>query len=437
MFPSLTSGVQDMSVKSRRRLAFESLENRKLLATDVHNFISPMDTNDDGRITGLDALQIINQLNAQGQPAARSPGRGFWDVNGDGRLTALDALMVINRLNDRSLSSRDDDTNWIRVDSQQSLRAGARLKQGADGLELEVRLHQSEPGQTHSLYLEGTWVGSIEADASGRGKLRLSPKDSLEGVLPNLLAEGRLLVNLTVDSVGQAQLKSEGESSAGSETTRSQATVNKQDQETKILAARLMTDGKVRGESMLLQRGDKRFLNVFARDLQANQEYPILIDGVTVGKVKANRIGFVTRRLDLKNVGNFPDAKQGSKIQFGPYSGELRSLTRPTMPELPNNVYGALFNQGLTRGTAQIVTSQNRTMIGIQLAPVRPNSTQSVYVDNVKIAEVQANRFGMLWYRYDSSRGDQLLAPLPTLNANSEIRVGEIRAKLHRIGPTE
>jgi hypothetical protein len=304
-------------------------------------------------------------------------------------------------------------------------------------LELEVRLHQSEPGQTHSLYLEGTWVGSIEADASGRGKLRLSPKDSLEGVLPNLLAEGRLLVNLTVDSVGQAQLKSEGESSAGSETTRSQATVNKQDQETKILAARLMTDGKVRGESMLLQRGDKRFLNVFARDLQANQEYPILIDGVTVGKVKANRIGFVTRRLDLKNVGNFPDAKQGSKIQFGPYSGELRSLTRPTMPELPNNVYGALFNQGLTRGTAQIVTSQNRTMIGIQLAPVRPNSTQSVYVDNVKIAEVQANRFGMLWYRYDSSRGDQLLAPLPTLNANSEIRVGEIRAKLHRIGPTE
>jgi len=54
-----------------------------------------------------------------------------------------------------------------------------------------------------------------------------------------------------------------------------------------------------------------------------------------------------------------------------------------------------------------------------------------------EIAEVQANRFGMLWYRYDSSRGDQLLAPLPTLNANSEIRVGEIRAKLHRIGPTE
>ncbi len=210
MFPSLTSRVQDMPGRSLRRLAFESLENRKLLATDVHNFISPMDTNDDGRITGLDALQIINQLNAQGQPAARSPGGGFWDVNGDGRLTALDALMVINRLNDRSLSSRDDDTNWIRVASQQSLRAGARLKQSADGLELEVRLHQSEPGQTHSLYLEGTWVGSIEADASGRGKLRLSPKDSLEGVLPNLLTEGRSLVNLTVDSVGQAQLKSEG-----------------------------------------------------------------------------------------------------------------------------------------------------------------------------------------------------------------------------------
>lgn len=434
-FLSLTPKVQGMSGKFRRRLAIESLENRKLLATDVHNFISPMDTNDDGRITGMDALQIINRLNIQGQPEVRSPVGGYWDVNGDGRLTALDALLVINRLNDRISSNHDDDADWVRIDTQQSLRVGARLKQGTSGLELEVRMHQCEPGQTHSLYLDGTWVGTIEADGSGRGKLKLSPDDSLDGLLPELLSEGQSLVNLTVDSVGQAQLKSEGEGGSDGKSRLGQASGSEQKPETKILAARLLIDGKMRGESMLMQRGDKRFLKVFARDLQANQQYPIQIDGVTVGNVTANRVGVVARRLDLTNVTNFPNSKDGSKIQLGPYSGELRSLTRPPAPEIPNDVFLAYFNQGTTRGTAQIVSSQERTMIGIQLAPVRPNSTQAVYVDNVKIAEVQANRFGVLLFRYDSSRGDKLLAPLPTINAGSEIRVGEIRAKLNRVGP--
>ncbi len=64
------------------------------------------DVNADSRVTPLDALLVINDLNARGirelpvppQPPEVPPP--YLDVNGDGYCTPLDALQVINRLND-------------------------------------------------------------------------------------------------------------------------------------------------------------------------------------------------------------------------------------------------------------------------------------------------------------------------------------------------
>jgi hypothetical protein len=68
------------------------------------NPAEPLDVNNNGFITGLDALLIINKLNTSGPevlPATPPPAPFFfYDVSGDGRMTALDALMVINHLND-------------------------------------------------------------------------------------------------------------------------------------------------------------------------------------------------------------------------------------------------------------------------------------------------------------------------------------------------
>ncbi|MFO1064621.1 MAG: SdrD B-like domain-containing protein [Pirellulales bacterium] len=65
------------------------------------NASSPDDVNDDGYVTPLDVLTIINRLNAA--PEAKLPerelGLPYWDVNDDGFVTAIDALNVINRLN--------------------------------------------------------------------------------------------------------------------------------------------------------------------------------------------------------------------------------------------------------------------------------------------------------------------------------------------------
>jgi len=62
-----------------------------------------LDVNDDGNITPLDALLIINHLNALGIGPLDTPtpagSSSFIDVNGDRFVTPLDVLIIINFLN--------------------------------------------------------------------------------------------------------------------------------------------------------------------------------------------------------------------------------------------------------------------------------------------------------------------------------------------------
>ncbi|TWU15494.1 dockerin type I domain-containing protein [Allorhodopirellula heiligendammensis] len=93
----------------RRRLRAENLETRQLLAANIfHNAAVPEDVNEDGIVSAVDALTIINEMNRQtddgegleidgGDSMELARGRRT-DVNNDGRQSALDALMVINHL---------------------------------------------------------------------------------------------------------------------------------------------------------------------------------------------------------------------------------------------------------------------------------------------------------------------------------------------------
>jgi hypothetical protein len=66
------------------------------------NLITPTDVNRDLATNALDALIVINALNAPGGtqlPANASIVDFFMDVNGDLNLTPLDALMIINMIN--------------------------------------------------------------------------------------------------------------------------------------------------------------------------------------------------------------------------------------------------------------------------------------------------------------------------------------------------
>ena len=83
-----------------RKLVCESLESRQLMAGDLvyHNFMMPEDSDMSGDVTPLDALAVINQLNA-GSPTGTRDVAAALDVDADGALSPLDALTVINYIN--------------------------------------------------------------------------------------------------------------------------------------------------------------------------------------------------------------------------------------------------------------------------------------------------------------------------------------------------
>ena len=70
------------------------------------NQFLPEDVNNDGFVTPLDALIVINSLNVEGSRTLPNPAippnapPPFYDTNGDGDISPVDALMVINYLNE-------------------------------------------------------------------------------------------------------------------------------------------------------------------------------------------------------------------------------------------------------------------------------------------------------------------------------------------------
>jgi hypothetical protein len=69
------------------------------------NSLNRLDVNNDGRVSPLDALLVINDLNRNGGRVLAGTGivaPPYVDVSGDGRVSPLDALLVINALNSRN-----------------------------------------------------------------------------------------------------------------------------------------------------------------------------------------------------------------------------------------------------------------------------------------------------------------------------------------------
>ena len=67
-----------------------------------HNEPLPTDVNNDGLVTPMDALLIINSLNHEGArklPNSRPDSAPYYDANGDDWISPADAIAVINQLN--------------------------------------------------------------------------------------------------------------------------------------------------------------------------------------------------------------------------------------------------------------------------------------------------------------------------------------------------
>jgi hypothetical protein len=65
---------------------------------------NPLDVNNDGRVTPIDALIVVSYLNEFGSGLLPLPWDGlFIDTNRDGRISPFDALLIVSELNEQSL----------------------------------------------------------------------------------------------------------------------------------------------------------------------------------------------------------------------------------------------------------------------------------------------------------------------------------------------
>jgi hypothetical protein len=83
------------------------------------NEANRFDTNNDGRVSALDALVVINALGRENLDTTGNPLRvvavlgGYQlDASGDGNISSLDALQVINELSRQNLSTAGELAGW-------------------------------------------------------------------------------------------------------------------------------------------------------------------------------------------------------------------------------------------------------------------------------------------------------------------------------------
>ncbi len=96
--------IRAMRTKTKsRRAKYEALESRYLMASDWQNSVNALDVDASGLVTSLDALLVLNDLNANGVRNLGSRPVGSvepkCDTTGDNLLTPQDALLVLNALN--------------------------------------------------------------------------------------------------------------------------------------------------------------------------------------------------------------------------------------------------------------------------------------------------------------------------------------------------
>lgn len=108
-----------------------------------HNEVLAQDTNQDGQVTPLDALLVINRLNLTGSQVldgSNIPTNPFIDVSNDRSVTPLDALLVINYLNLNGIGGEgnEGDQSGTGFTGSGSSETGSQGSQGSAEGESEI-----------------------------------------------------------------------------------------------------------------------------------------------------------------------------------------------------------------------------------------------------------------------------------------------------------
>lgn len=147
-----------------------------------HNGFDPEDVDDDGQLSSLDALMLVNAINARNDS---DPQNGFKDVDHDGSLSSIDVLQVVNRLN--ANSNTDESFN-------------ASLRDNRNPQHTKVTGIRSYDGT-------GNNIANPEWGSTGEQLLRVADSDYGDGISTPAGADrpsARVISNVLSDHVEEA-----------------------------------------------------------------------------------------------------------------------------------------------------------------------------------------------------------------------------------------
>lgn len=327
--------------RKNRTLRAESLESRSLMAADVaHNFLMPHDVNDDGNVSPIDVLVVINRLN--GNDDLPGGEREFHDVDDDSRLTPLDVLNVINDLNSQNTPRGGEVHQASNVTGINQVRARVELEKEGLETELKIRIDDAPASQSFAVTLNDIALGQLMTDRRGRGELVLSRGDDnrnhqpLPDSLTTLSPEMELIIGDIVRGKVANVAKIESEADVPNQERSSNVNNSVSRSSNLNLTARFdVVAGQVRSAEYEreTERGVmKQSFKAEIENASPNATYEVFVDGRSVGKLMTNSKGkgslrLTTRPNDARDgllPPDFPNVVAGTTVMIGAVSASFR-----------------------------------------------------------------------------------------------------------------
>lgn len=337
-----------MAIKSRlakrktRTLLAESLERRAMMAADVaHNFLFPHDVDDDGSVTPLDALVVVNRLN-RGTDDSVVGKPQFHDVDDDSRVTPLDALVLINDINARAADTGAGGPLLLQSSVLKNAATGTRVRveletEGAE-TELKIRLDNAPVSSSFEVMLNDIALGQLMTDARGRGQIVLSQGDDNRdhAPLPPAITSLSPEMELIIGDIVRGQLSQ----IASVENHNSNVTGPgaSESQELHLKAVFPQRDGiqsSATYEREIERGAVKQKLEAEIENAAPNSVVTVTVNGVFVGNITTDVKGKGKLRLTSSPTDTgeqplpptFPVIAAGASIQIGSSVAEFRVVS--------------------------------------------------------------------------------------------------------------
>ena len=117
---------------------------------DWRNPVDSVDVDNDGSVSPLDALVVINYINA-GEPGSlpnvRNPNKPYYDADGDQKVSPLDVLVVVNHLNREGAGQRSlfEQAGQISNETSLTLTLGQTVGSRSYRVQLDTSFDTSDP----------------------------------------------------------------------------------------------------------------------------------------------------------------------------------------------------------------------------------------------------------------------------------------------------